>query len=322
MSRDSIEKQAAMWLLRREEQTWHEADQAALDAWLDESPEHEAAFWRLEHGQIKLARMAALAAPVRREASQPALPRRRPRRWLPAAAVLAAAMTAAVIELPNTGLFGPRVYTTNIGGREELPLPDGSKVELNTATRLRADVSRTRREIWLDRGEAFFAVAHDPSHPFVVHAGPKTVTVLGTKFSVRRDGEHVEVAVLEGLVRIDNAGAGKTPAQAIVITRGDIAVGSARSTLVEPKSVSKVDDALSWRQGRLKFHETTLAEAAAQFNRYNRTKLVIVDPQAAGTRIGGNFQANNVEDFARLLSNAYGFRVDADGKELKVSSPH
>jgi transmembrane sensor len=320
VTRSAAEEVAALWLLKREEPRWGAEDQAALDAWLDADPEHEAALWRLEYGAQKLERLPALRGAAIGE-DAPARHMAVSRRWwLPAGAGLAAAIAGAAILLPNTGLLGPKTYATEIGGREELPLADGTKVELNTATRLRAEVTRTSRNVWLDHGEAYFEVAHDPRHPFVVHAGPKTITVLGTKFSVRRDGDRIQVAVLEGRVRVDNVSAAPT-AQAAVITKGDIAVADAASTLVSPRSAEKVDDALSWRDGRLKFHETALADVAAEFNRYNRVRLVIADPQAAGTRIGGNFEAENVRDFAGLLERAYGFRVEAKGDTLKVFSP-
>jgi transmembrane sensor len=319
VSRAGAEKQAALWLLRREEHGWGEADQAELDAWLNESAEHKAAFWRLEHGQTKLARMAALGTPANAKAGLAVESRRPLRRWLPFGLALAAAIGVVTLVLPNGGLFGFSTYATDIGGRKEVLLPDGTRVELNTSTRM--ETSRAQREVWLEQGEAYFDVIHDPSHPFVVHAGPKTVTVLGTKFSVRRQGDRIEVAVVEGRVSIANAGAARRSADAVVITPGDIAVADASSTLVEPKSLENVETVLAWRYGRLKFHETTLTEAAAEFNRYNHTKLVIADSQVAGTRIGGNFEADDVQDFARLLSNAYGFRVQADGDELKVSSP-
>src|SRR3546814_12664389 len=99
----------------------------------------------------------------------------------------------------------------------------------------------------------------------------RSVTVLGTRFSVRRDGDKVRVAVVEGKVRVDPVKA-TVPIRPEVVTRGDIVVAKGPSTLVTEASVEQVSNALSWRHGMLTFDKVTLAEAAADFNRYNATK--------------------------------------------------
>ncbi|WP_062098384.1 FecR domain-containing protein [Caulobacter sp. CCH5-E12] len=312
MSREQVEIRATDWLERRSGPEWGPDDAHGLDLWLAESPEHEAAFWRLEHGEERLRRLPALKGALVGER-----PGSHNRRWMwPAAAALAACLVAVAV-LPRL-VAPPRVVSTEIGGRETVPLPDGSRVELNTSTKLRVSVSSDARSVWLDHGEAFFDVAHDAAHPFVVHAGPRTITVLGTKFSVRRDGDRVQVAVLEGRVRLDST---TGPRAQAMVTRGDVAMASAASILVAPNAPEKVSEALAWRTGRLKFLESPLKDVAAEFNRYNQTKLVITDAQAEETRIGGNFAADNVEDFAELLRNAYGFEVKKEGAVLKISSP-
>ena len=67
-------------------------------------------------------------------------------------------------------------------------------------------------------------------------------------------------------------------------------------------------------------HVATLADAAGEFNRYNRRKVEILDEQAARMRIGGTFQANNVDAFARLLRQAYGVKVEVDSSAVKISA--
>ncbi|MFA6118212.1 MAG: FecR domain-containing protein [Sphingomonas sp.] len=70
----------------------------------------------------------------------------------------------------------------------------------------------------------------------------------------------------------------------------------------------------------LSFDQAKLADVAAEFNRYNDHKLVIADSNAAAIRIGGTFQASNVQVFARLLRDAYGLRIDRMGDEVTISS--
>jgi len=319
---EAIEDQALDWLIRRNGEGWTEDEQAELDGWLEESMAHKAAFWRADHLWQQADRIGSLGIDTHAEAEEP----RAQRRWWPAA--IAASLVAAV----GIGgiLLGPRFFEqpaiqaqqarfdTPVGGRRIVPLTDGSKVELNTQTVIRAAVNETKREVWLDSGEAFFEVAHREGEPFVVHAGRQTITVLGTKFSVRRGKDRVTVNVLEGRVRVDD-GEG-TMAHATIITGGDTAISRGASTLIAPKSEERVESALAWRDGMLSFDQAPLTEVVAEFNRYNRMQLVVTDATAGRIPIGGSFQASSVESFTRLLRDAYGLRIERDDTTVKISS--
>jgi transmembrane sensor len=321
-----IEAQAAEWLMRREQPEWSSADQAALAKWLEESLSHKAAFWRLEQGWRMADRIGAIgeAADV---PAQPLLERRgnRVRIWQTTALAASLLMVLAFLGwryYAPAWFARPSVaaFDTSIGEHRVVPLADGSEVELNTATILRAQISQQRREVWLDSGEAFFNVTHIAGSDFVVHAGPRTITVVGTKFSVRRDGNKVTVSVVEGRVRVEDAAHGETRATTTVVP-GDVAIGLGPSMMVISKPVAAVVDDLAWRDGRLVFDRTSLADVASDFNRYNRRQLFIDDPSAAAIRISGTFKASNVDAFVRLLKEAYGLKVEStmDGK-LKISS--
>jgi transmembrane sensor len=309
----STEEISARWLLRREEADWSGEDQVELDKWLNSNMENKVSYWRLEHGWRKADRLAAL------QPLSPA-PAHGPRRlWrISALAVpLAACLILCVLTVSNVD---PRhkTYVTEIGAREIVPLADGTQIELNTATTLRAAVKGQLREVWLDQGEVYFEVVHDPARPFVVHAGGRSLTDLGTKFSVRRNGDNLEVAVVSGRVQLDNE-ADATSSIPVTLARGDIATVHGTSTFVVPNSIDKVEDLLSWRRGLLVFDQLTLADAASEFNRYSRKKLVITDPALARMRISGRFESSNVDGFTRLLRLAYRLNVADEGDVVKIS---
>ncbi len=316
---------AAQWIIQRENGDWSSDDQAAFDAWLAESDGNKAAYWRLKYSWREADRIGSLGLRAEGGDGSPGI---MARYWKPA---MIAASLAAIIGLGAIQFLPiqsePKMvavrYDTPVGGHRTIPLPDGSKVELNTRTVVRTAVSDKGREVWLDNGEAYFEVAHDPNRPFVVHAGTKTVTVLGTKFSVWRDGDKVTVSVREGRVRIDDAAAAAAKpnmAGSATITGGDVAISQGLSTLVTARSEERVENALAWRDGMLTFDQATLAEAAAEFNRYNRRPIIITDPEVANIRIGGTFQASNVDAFVRLLRDAYGLRVINEAEAVKISS--
>lgn len=323
MSRQEIiEDEALDWLVRRESPDWTPEEQAEFDAWIETSMGHKAAFWRAEHLWQQADRIRSLGIE--------AIPRRTPKSfkvWIPAA--IAACLVIVVgtsfapfgsspINMPELAVQQAR-FDTPIGARRVVPLADGSKIQLNTQTVLRTAVGEQTREVWLDSGEAFFEIAKRDGEPFVVHAGRQKITVLGTKFSVRRDKDRVTVNVLEGRVRVDD-GEGQA-AHSAIITAGDTSISRGASTLIAAKSEERVEAALAWRDGLLSFDQAPLSDVAAEFNRYNRTRLVIADAEAAQIPIGGSFQASSVDSFARLLRDAYGLKIENENGVVKISSP-
>ncbi|MDV3459135.1 FecR domain-containing protein [Sphingomonas sp. HF-S4] len=310
---------AADWIIAREQGAWSDRDQQALDAWLDESDLNKAAFWRLEHSWREADRIAALGsglAPARASAW-----RLRPRTWtaLTALAASIAAIVGVGFHEAHPGgeaSTATATFATEVGGHQSLGLSDGSRVELNTDTKMRAAIGADRRAVWLDKGEAFFEVAHRDGLPFVVHAGPREITVLGTKFSVRRVGDKVTVWVREGRVRVDNAERAGA-ARSAIVTAGGGALSDGAATLVTSTSPERVEQALSWREGMLSFDHERLGDIALEFNRYNRKKIV-VDSEAGGIRIGGTFPALKPVAFARLLRDAYALEIEETDGAIKI----
>jgi len=317
-----IEKQAARWVLLREEPSWSPADEAELEQWLAETDAHKVAFWRLEAGWREADRIASIGIPPRAVAQ-----RFDGLNWwakpLAIAASLLLVFTLLLQVVPGLPFGGSSAaaqaeFETAIGGHKVVSLGDGSRVELNTDTAIKAAVDDDRRAVWLERGEAFFDVAKQPGRAFVIYAGARTVTVLGTKFSVRRNGRDVVIAVLEGRVRVEDSPAAGSERESTV-TAGNVAIARDGSTLVT-QSAEAVQQQLAWRNGLLMFDGATLASAAQQFNRYNRKQLVLADTEASGLLIQGSFAARNVDAFARLLQQAYGLEVEDTAGRVILSS--
>jgi transmembrane sensor len=205
-------------------------------------------------------------------------------------------------------------YRTAVGGLASVPMSDGSKVILNTDSQIRVDVNRHERRVDLDRGEAFFEVARDANRPFVVHAGNKRVVAVGTKFSVRREADDLEVVVTEGKVRIESAGSPQA------VAAGTVARASDAGVLLKKEDIAAAEESLSWRTGTLVFREMTLADAVAEFNRYNTHKIVIEDAAVGSLEVAGSFRADNVDAFVRLLARGYPLRVEQHDDELIIKA--
>jgi transmembrane sensor len=312
-----IEERAAMFLQRRRYWNWSEVDQVELNAWLAEALAHRVAFWRLEATLHRAERLAALHSSAREDAPSASLGKKR--------AMLTSVVVIVVLLVMvgvGTLLFlstpDERTYATSVGDHKTVMLADGTRVEMDTDTVMRASGRSGERKIWLDKGEAYFQITHDVARPFIVMVGDHRVTDIGTKFLVRRDTERLEVAVLEGRVRFDAAG-GPTQAKSSLLTAGEDVVATPNTVFVTSRPVQKIAEELGWRQGVIVFDHTTLADAAAEFNRYNRRKLVIADSAVANITIDGTFPTNDVEAFTDVVQHILRLHVDGYEDEIAIS---
>jgi transmembrane sensor len=352
--KNDVEESASDWLILRDSGRWTGDDQARFEQWLDASTLNRVTFLRLELAWEESARLKALGAGVPGDRPPPpgdwnltpffdsqrvgardvvgddigaradkARPRGAPTRnhWRAAiAAGVFLAITAGVGAFQLLG-SGER-YTTPIGGIASVPILDGSKITLNTDSQVRVALSKEERRIDLKQGEAFFEVAKDPGRPFVVEAGGKRIVAVGTSFSVRREGESIEVIVTEGKVRLEDARkplSGGGPG-AVFLTPGSIALADDAGLLVERKSVAEAESHLSWRSGVLEFRELPLADAVAEFNRYNVRKIVIADPGIAALKVEGNFRPTNIDAFVRLLEGGFPVQTSVQDDRIVITS--
>lgn len=310
-----IERTASEWLARHDSGVLSLADEAAFADWLNASVAHRVSYLRLNATWARTQRLAALehrgtfaTHPFAAAASR----LKHAARGAMVVACLALACTAGWYGWQYSQSF----YRTEIGAMQSVPLADGSRVTLNTNSRMRAAISKGRREIDLHQGEAFFEVAHDSAHPFLVHTGAVDVEVVGTQFAIHRSGEAVRVLVSEGHVRVHALAAAGLRSHAMDMVAGDIAVLSAGSIEHRHATPEELDAALSWRKGQIVFHDTSLMAAVAEFNRYRSKPLVIVDPQLAAMRIGGTFRTANADGFLQLLQQ--GFEVEVSTRDDAV----
>jgi transmembrane sensor len=377
VNRETAENEAAAWIARRDTAQW---DAAAFERWLAESVSHRAAYYRLNAAWTEAGRLGALTRPARADAVFESLTasvlkspevgtgssaepqslrgplrqsrvsvRRTP--WvLAASVVLALGIAVAVYQYERTP---PNRFTTVVGGLEAVPLPDGSRVTLNTDSEVQVSLELKERVVNLDRGEAYFEVAKDRIRPFIVNAGKKRVIAVGTQFSVRRDGDNVEVIVTEGTVRMESRGArSKAPpaqpqrlsssrdspeivpsvgspamvssdsagsADALLLGAGSVARARSGAVLVQKAAPAEIEQHLSWRSGLLTFRDTPLADAVAEFNRYNERKIVIEDPSIASLQLGGIFRSTNIDPFIELLEQGFPVRAKPEGNRILLT---
>jgi transmembrane sensor len=152
----------------------------------------------------------------------------------------------------------------------------------------------------------------------VVIAGDRYITDLGTKFRIRRDPGRLEVALVEGRAQLETSDS-RAPEKPMVLVPGDTAVATATSVSLVKTPSKGIARELAWRHGKIVFNNTTLADAAAEFNRYNRERIIVADPRAATTAIYGTFQTNNVAAFARLAHEVLGLTIERRNGDIVIT---
>jgi len=289
-----VDEAAADWIARRDRGEWTADDQAAFDRWLAASTHNRVAWLRLNAAWEK-------ADELRGGTQDAVKPTRRIARPAYAAAAIAATLLAGVFAAVE---LGPQTYATKVGGSRAEMLDDGSRVELNTDSRVSIRQTGDLREVKLDRGEAYFTVNHD-RRPFVVEAGDYSVAARDGAFSVYRQGGRVLVAVESGKVAVRRRDLPAGAAQPVICNAGALLEARPEATRLM-LSPSRVDKLLSWRRGLVTFDDSRLADVVAEFNRYNKTQLVITDPALAEARVGGAFRPTNLDAFVRILGQNLG----------------
>ncbi|OEZ90809.1 fec operon regulator FecR [Janthinobacterium sp. HH106] len=300
-TQDGVALAAATWFSRRG--NLDAQQQAEFAAWLAADARHAHAYAQLKdtHRAVRRipAHVAARWAVPQASPAPVSAPRRHWLRALPyaAAAMLLLGVGAGGYQWWQQPTFS-QSYATARGQRLAVALPDGSKLQLDTATQLHVTVYRQRREVRLAQGEALFQVQSKQGQPFDVLSGPLTVTVVGTQFAVRntlaQDGQ-LRVAVQHGHVRV--AGARQ---EQVDLTAGQGVSSDAGGRLSAVASLAPGSVA-PWRDGRITFDNVPLGAALAEFERYGDTGLLVRDPAVARLRIGGSFSLTQLDRFAAAL---------------------
>jgi len=313
---ERVERTAARWFARRRSGEMTEAEARALQAWLDDDPAHRSAYDVVSRAWVRAGLMRSAPEVLQLRARH-----RRPfpltRRVLGSRAT-AAGLVAAVVGA--SGLIGSQVvwtelhrlpdatYRTGVGEQRTIKLADGSRVTLNTDSVLRTRRSGSRRLIYLDRGQAFFKVAHDAAHPFVVSAAGRTVTALGTAFDVRLDKGAFQVVLVEGRVKVEAPVAARRQAGAPVESpRSQATELVAGSQLVAVSDrdwrVTRADipEQTAWVTGWLEFDGQSLGDVVGELSRYSSQRIVLTDPALATAPVSGRFRPENIGAFVRAL---------------------
>ncbi|MBZ9785019.1 FecR family protein [Pseudomonas sp. REP124] len=294
----TVRDDAARWFVRLQEPAVDVEVYRQFEHWLDEHPQHRTEFECLQ-GVWKAADLLPSERLLALCEEAPAPIKRRPiLRYAVAASVVAVALGLGLF----SGLNHPSPYTaefsTALGERRQVALPDGSTVDLDSRSKIQVHFEKNRRGIELTEGEAMFSVQHDSSRPFVVEAGSGKVTVTGTRFDVRRGSTDTRVVVEQGTVKVQGRSAPDN--DFISLTAGLGTHVDAQGKVAAAYAVNPAE-MTAWRSGKLVFNNASLSDVAEQVSRYRAKPLTISSPDVGNLRLTSVFKSDNTDALLKAL---------------------
>lgn len=327
----SIAEQAAQWWLTlNSEEEPSASDQREFGKWVTQAPEYVAVYLRtamlMKAAKAHKIRWPATPAEVLvreakasveqglrvvRELPHPPSPRpliaerKVQSRFIVAfATVLLAALGVAWFVSAS-----PEEFHTGFGERRSILLHDGSRVVLDTESKIEVQLSSDRRLVTLRAGEALFRVQHEPNRPFEVSVGNVVLRAVGTEFNVDRQDGRTTVTIVAGRVLVLPRQVLLGASDRLVITPS---VWDEPQHGVDPRAVT------AWTENKLIFEHTPLSDVAEEFNRYNRQRIRIEGAQLRRQQVSGVFQSDDPASFLAFLAKVPGVRIHdaADGTHV------
>lgn len=324
--------EAAAWIARLHGEDRTASVEAGFKRWLAASPEHHAAFEMANEIWVGTEQMPKPSTPAFVRWPKAGLVITWPRALVTAAAIAAVAVGIGVYSRDSS-------LTTRIGEQRNLSLEDGTRISLNTASRIHVRYDRTARRVELNQGEAYFEVAKHPDWPFIVTAGGKQVVARGTAFLVRRDEDSLAVTLVEGKVTVAPAGESVTSTPASSGSAAGSSVpeqpgsggATADITLAPGQRLTfadhekpkldhpELDRVTAWQHGQVILDHTPLADAVAEMNRYSDVALKIEESEAGRAEVTGIFRVGDSESFAQAVAETYHLSVADRGGLIVLS---
>lgn len=229
--------------------------------------------------------------------------------------------------------------STARGNKVSFRLPDGTLISLNSESKIRYPKVFTgnSREIYL-KGEAFFDVKKDASHPFIIHAGKMNVKVLGTAFNVKAypDDASSEITLIRGLVEVTlkDRPADKitlNPTEKLIVNysdetandiiderNGEIKKSTALTQITNMQKQNQDTIETSWMKNRLILKDQDFSEACSIMERWYDVDIHINNNQLKDLRFSSIFENETLEEALSALQHTEAFRYKIEGKSVYI----
>ena len=310
----AIDEAAALWVQRMALPVQDSATAAAFDRWILDDPRHVDSYARMAQLWQSNGLRRALAANDSPDAAgiAPRLPGAAHRLWRRAALMIPAVAAAVLLLIVAPPLLrDPLRYAAPAGEMRAVTLPDRSRVRLAPGAQIAVRITPWSRDVTLERGQAFFDIAHERVRGFAVDAGTARVSVLGTAFDIDRlDGEAV-VRVYRGTVSV-GAGAGR---QWQLSAGSGIALRGGNAVTIDGITGSHPD----WADGWFDASNTPIRQLIAHLNRGASVPARLADPMLGELQVTGRFRLSDPEDALAAVAAIHDLKLHRDAHGLVLS---
>jgi len=273
-------------------------------------------------------------------------PRSRTRRLLWPLAGAAAAAAAIFFYIGRRAPQAEELRTaqntvsTKPGSKSKIQLPDGSQVWLNGDSRITYDESFRGpfREVQIV-GEAYFDIAKDKDHPFIIHANSIDVRILGTSLNIRSysNEKNTEAVLIHGSIEVTLH---NSPDKKIILQPNEKLVVQNGKTLVlqdtparhrEPEApvmtlgkahIQEKDStvmAILWIKNKLAFDQEPLEDVARKLERWYDVKVTIKDERLKRMAYTAVFEDESLRQVMEALRLTGNFRYSISKKEVIIT---
>ncbi len=234
------------------------------------------------------------------------------RNFFDIAAVVAmiVAISTVIFSRKDVPYQNPLVVSTGIGQRSAITLPDGTKVTVNSMSEIayRFDDTSGTRGVNI-KGEAYFDVARDPEHPFIVTCDGISVECRGTEFDVKAydDDDKISVVLNDGEVLVSDA-------VTSIAMRADMMVSYEKRRREFTSQRVYAEDYNDWMNGKMRFNDERLEDIVKVLARNYNVRLCILSPELCDERFTGSVGDGNLCDRLRVLTAAAeaSYRLEGD----------
>ena len=208
-------------------------------------------------------------------------------------------------------------FAVKLGEHAQIKLSDGTKIWLNAGSVLKypKEFKGDTREVYLS-GEAFFDVAKDKKHPFIIHTNKMDTKVLGTSFNVQAypDQTTQEVSVATGRVNVKST----VTEENVYVTPGQKVVFKSQDNKLQAFKDVPVNTISLWRKNIMVFEETPLSEVVATINRNYNVAIEVKNKNLNDLKISAYFKELPADQVIGLVCNIINAQYKMESGVYKI----
>jgi ferric-dicitrate binding protein FerR (iron transport regulator) len=191
------------------------------------------------------------------------------------------------------------------GKHGSVTLADGSRITINGGSRL----YYSNRTVYIEEGEAYFEIAKDDQHPFIVKSPHLNIQVLGTSFTVRnyKDERHASVSVNSGKIGL----------RGLVLSTGmELIADKEKGTFT--KNEIDTSATTAWIRGELIFHDESLQKVLQVLQHKYAVSFDVKDTTLFKRKYTATFRNNTIENIMQQLKLISSFQYTISDNQIEI----